>query len=49
MDSRSIVALTYYKDDLVADDVIDCALLGICSNENKSSKSRDNNAVDMMI
>lgn len=28
------VLLTYYKDDLMGDDVIDYALLGICSNEN---------------
>ncbi len=30
--------LTYYKDDLMVDDVIDYAPLGICSNENTYRK-----------
>lgn len=41
---------TYYKDDLMVDDVIDCALLGICSNvhttHRKSIVSEGNNAAE---
>ena len=35
------VLLTYDKDDLIVDDVIDCALLGICSEENCNYSSQE--------
>lgn len=33
MNDVCTVLLTYYKGDLIVDDVTDCALLGICSEE----------------
>lgn len=41
------VLLTYYKDDLIVVDVIDCALLGICSEEIAIIHEQKKNTVNL--